>query len=201
MSFDRALAVGKLVALSPYEAAQRLIALDLPRAALWTAFGLVLVLTAMLLSLHAGALLAGLEPGAVPQTVVELMMTARDNPMLLLAAQAAFLFASAHVLHRVGRAFGGGGDFSGALGVVVASQAGLAFLTGAQLLALLILPPLGALIGLAFLGFVVWHIPSFVMALHGFQNRLAVMAMILVCFIGIEIGLAVLSAILRLAVA
>lgn len=179
----------------PLAGARGLLALDLPLAAIWPAFGFVVAVSAAIASLQAQAMAVAPADG-IPEPLREVMDVAAGSPLMVAFGQAVFLVMAAAVLHRLGRAFGGTGDFAGSLLVVTLFEAGLAVLLAVQLVFLLILPALSGLFGFAFIAFLLWHVPSFVMALHGFGNRLAVIGMVLVGFVVTQVALSVLAGML-----
>ena len=190
MTRELFLAYLRLIAVAPDEAARKIVALGIGSSVLWPAFALFTVLGAIIVSLHSGLVLAaGGEAMAMPPTLVAVLEAARDRPLAVAAGQGLLFLALVHVLHRVGRAFGGTGDLRGALQVIVLVQAVGACLLLAQLLGLLLLPLVASLTGLLFFVFLLWHLPGLVMGLHGFTNRLAVLGMIVLSFLAIEIGL------------
>lgn len=189
-----------MILRQPVEAARQTVALGLSRQALWTAFGLVTVLNVILVTLHAHLLLALGGGGQLPPVVVEALLAARDQPLRLAAGQGALFLLSLHALHRVGRAFGGTGDLRGALQVMVLIIGVLSALMAAQLVATVLVPMLGLLVGIAFLVFLFWHLPGFVMGLHGFTNRFAVLIMTVVTFFAVEMVLTIAAAMVGVAI-
>lgn len=192
-------ALTRQIALQPMDGARAVLALGLPAGALWSAFWLFAILSAILIFLQVSLLIAATGPAGLPVEILQTLEAARGSPFRLAAGQALFFLIAVQALHRIGRAMGGTGDYPGALAVIVLAQAGMVALIAAQLLAMLLLPPIAAIFGLGFLVFLFWHLPSFVMALHGFANRIAVVAMIVVVFVAIQVLLAMLNAILGVA--
>lgn len=97
-------------------------------------------------------------------------------PFGFLALQAVMNLGVIGLIAQVGRAFGGRGDFAGALWLVGWMQAiTVAFLV-AQLLAILLVPALNLPVAVISVGVSIWVLVGYVCALHGFASRLAVLA-------------------------
>ncbi|MCU0902899.1 MAG: YIP1 family protein [Tabrizicola sp.] len=159
---DRLIALAKLTLQDPPAATRALIAEGVPLQARTAGLLLVAVLSAVLASLQ-----ANLNPQ--PMDPITAAMLA--SPFRAAVVQWAFLVLSVVLIHRVGRAFGGGGGFADALLIVVWLQCLALVLQVLQLVATVISPPLAGIIGLA--GFVafLWLMTNFITELHGFRSR------------------------------
>lgn len=153
----------------PAGVARRLMALRLPMAARWQLLLLVVVASVILTEV---TFLAAGAPSA--------MSGLGANPLLAGLLQGALLLLMVGAVDRIGRALGGTGSFEDALLLVAWLQAVMACLQFAQLVTLLLLPPLSGLIAMASLAVFFWVLTGFVATLHGFRSRLQVFLMILV---------------------
>lgn len=111
------------------------------------------------------AFLQGLPDQSDPGLILML-----DRPILFAGLQLGGMGLMACLVHVLGRAFGGRGDWAGAVDLVILLQAVLFLFQLAQLLSLLLLPPLTAILGLASLGAALWYLTQFLVALHGFTS-------------------------------
>jgi hypothetical protein len=180
------LELARVTLTDPREGARRVKALDLPRAALWQGFALVVVLSVLLTEIGAMATPAS-------RGMFELL---RLGPFYAGALQALFLFVMVHAAHRIGAAFGGRGSFDDSLKLMVWLQAMLVALQAVQLAAFLLVPALAALLGIAALAWFFWVLTHFLMVLHGFENRGKVLFGILLTFIAVVFGLSLLLTLL-----
>jgi hypothetical protein len=147
---------------NPREGAETVLALGLPKQALWLAFALVVVLSMLLGDLL--YLLAGLpEDGALTGPIV-------GSPITAGLLQGAFLFLMAHAITHIGRMFGGMGRFEEALALVVWLQFIFICVQVLQLAAVLIVPPMAAIITLLAVGLFFWLLVNFIATLHGFTS-------------------------------
>ncbi len=187
-SLEPVWALMRLTLTDPMEGGRRAMALNLPRAVVWQAFALVVVLSVLLTEIASFFL-----PPA--QSVFAWMS---DNPIAAGLVQAVLLVIMVHAVHRIGAFFGGKGDFEQSLKIVVWLQIMLVALQIVQLVALLILPPLAPLIGLAAIIWFFWVLTSFIMVLHGFQNRFKVLVGIVASFFAVVFVLTILANLLGL---
>ena len=73
-------------------------------------------------------------------------------------------------VHRIGALFGGRGSFEDALLAVVWVEFLMTLAQAVQFLAILALPPLGALLAIAIVAGFLWITANFIAELHGFQS-------------------------------
>lgn len=161
----------------PRDVAARLIGMGLPRAVLWQAMLLVMVLSALLaeigLFVMAGA-------GDLPDAA------AIGMPVALAVIQMGFLVLLAGAIARVGRHYGGGGDFDGALTIVIWLQAVFLAVQGAQILLSLIgFSLIAGLLGAVSFPVFFWLLTQFIMALHGFGGPWKVFFTLIMGLIGV----------------
>jgi hypothetical protein len=97
---------------------------------------------------------------------------------------------------RIGRRFVGSGRTTGALSLVVCHNVMLLLAQGAQVFALVVLPPLAFILAIATLLWLLWAFASFVAELHGFSNLVAVLAGVVVSMVIFFLALASLLAVL-----
>ena len=101
------------------------------------------------------------------------------SPISMASVQVASAVFGAYLLAEVGRIFGGTGRFADALLAVGWVEAIMVALQTLQLAVTLILPPLGALLGIAALMLAAYLMVALTMAVHGFRNPLLVVLGIL----------------------
>ena len=147
---------------NPREGAETVLALGLPRRALWLAFALVIVLSMLLGDIL--YLLAGLPQGG------PLTGPMGASPVVMGGLQAGFLYLMAHAITQIGRLFGGTGRFEEALALIIWLQFIFLCVQVVQLIALVALPPVAGLITILALGLFLWLLVNFIAALHGFTS-------------------------------
>lgn len=145
---------------------------------------LVLVSVLAILGVHGVLLLGGGAAG----------LAGFPAPFLLLAVQVGVMLVLAGVMAGVGRAFGGKGDFGGALRVMVWLQGLMVLLQAAQLLALVVLPPLAGLLSLVSLALIGWLSAGLVAGLHGFRSLGLTFVGIVLSMLGLGLVLTMLLA-------
>ena len=97
------------------------------------------------------------------------------QPFAMAGVQVASAALAAFLLFEVGRIFKGTGSFADALVAVGWIEAVMVGLQALQLAATLVVPPLGALIGIGTLLVAAFLVIAFTMAVHGFRNPLLVL--------------------------
>lgn len=145
---------------SPRAAARALLAMDLPGNARWTLFFLGVIGSA--LASHIGFRF-------LPPDAQALWADAMSRPILGAVMQVAFWLLAVIALQALGRWGGRQGSFADTLLLVSWWQVLFFCLEAAQILALLIVPPLGELMGVVGLILLLWVLTQFVVELHGFQ--------------------------------
>lgn len=116
------------------------------------------------------------------------------NPLMGAAIQFAVLFVVVGLVLVIGRAFGGTGDFPGALAIVVWIDAVMLVIQAVQVLALVLLPPVATLLALATIIWVIWALASFVSVLHEFENLAMVLGGLILTMTLIYFGAALVLA-------
>jgi hypothetical protein len=178
--------LARLSLKNPRAAARALLAEDVPLAARSAGLTLIAVLSAILL-FPSFALLP-------PEDFVSSFLA--QSPVRAAVVQWLALLISVFLIYRVGRAFGGQGGLADAMLVVVWLQLLMLGVQVAQLLALILIPPLAGLIGLVgFIGFT-WLTVNFIAELHGFRSLGLVFAGMIVTFIAAAFVLAILLGLL-----
>ncbi|MFC2967368.1 Yip1 family protein [Acidimangrovimonas pyrenivorans] len=164
----------------PRAAMRAVLDLNLPAGILWQALVLVAVLGDLVvwggLALTAEGR-ALLDQGGLP------------GPLFMGALQLALLALMAVGIDRIGRAFGGEGDFAGALAVIVWLQVVMFALQFAQLLLYLLVPPIADMLGIALFAVMFWLLSNFIAELHGFRSVGAVFGGVVITLIGVVIFL------------
>jgi hypothetical protein len=149
---------------SPRTAARAVLALRLPAAVLWQLMVLVSILTVLLI-------FAEITAGGGPTSFLDVLST---DPIVMAGLQFLSLLVMAAALYGVGRAFGGTGDWAGAMALVIWLQAIMLGVAAFQTVLYLLLPPLAQLVGLASVVLLLWLLTNFTAELHGFTNLWAV---------------------------
>lgn len=144
----------------PRRGARTVLGLRLPTAVLWQLLVLVSVLTDLML-------FAELAAGGGTGLFLRAMGA---DPIAMAGMQFASLVVMVLALHGIGHAFGGKGDWTGAMAVVIWLQVLMLGLAAAQVVLYLLVPVLADLLGLASLVLLLWLLTNFAAELHGFPN-------------------------------
>ncbi len=176
---------------NPREGAVAVLNFAPPREALWLMLALVIVISTLLGEVV--ALVVGISADAPASGP---MMT--TSPTILGLLQGGFLFVMIHAIHRIGRAFGGRGQFEEAMLLVIWLQFMFILIQLVQVAALVVLPGLAAIITIAALGLFFWLLTNFIAVLHGFTSLGMVFAMTLVSLVGIIFAMSLVLALLGL---
>ncbi len=174
---------------SPREGAHEVLAIGIPREAIWLVIAIVVVLSAFLgqvVALLTGgeAAMGGLLGSPVVSGILQLLAI-----LLTIAA-----------VYWVGRAMGGTGTFTDAAILISWLQFVMICVQLVQIAALLFVPPLAGLIFIAALGIFLWILTEFVCVLHEFKSRGQVFAMIIVSAFTIAFFASILLTLLGLGV-
>ncbi len=161
-----------------------------PAPVLWQTGALVVLLSVILSELSA-ALTGGPRPPGVVGAVLA-------NPLAMAAVQGVIFVIAVHATHRIGRLFGGQGGDAGALALVVWTQVLMLGVQAVQALAFIVMPGLGAMIGMASVVLFFWVFTNFVRVLHGFRSAGAVFVGIVASGLAIMFGVSMLLAFLGL---
>ena len=144
---------------APQEAAQAVLALNLPRNVLWLGLALVITLSTLLAS-------AVLLMVPMPEAGAGVPM-----PVVMGIVQAVFLVFVSLGIAVIGARFGGKGDFDGALALMVWLQAVFLVVQAFQIAAIAIgLSVLADIVSLASIPLFFWLMAQFVTVLHGFSS-------------------------------
>lgn len=144
---------------APQEAAQAILALNLPRNVLWLGLALVITLSTLLAS-------AVLLMVPMPEAGAGVPM-----PIVMGLVQAVFLVLVSLGIAVIGARFGGKGDFDGALALMVWLQAVFLVVQAFQIAAIAIgLSVLADIVSLASIPLFFWLMAQFVTVLHGFSS-------------------------------
>ena len=176
--------------LDPATAAHRVLALNISRENLWLA-----VLLATVLSAIAGGISQAIVP--VEPMVVETvngpvsMNMSPASPMMQGIFVGASLVLMIFALYFTGQALGGRGTFPGTLALMAWLQIVMVALQVATLVLMLAVPLFGAI--LVFVSFVVFlrGMAMFVKELHGFDSLGRAIATMILAFLGVAVGLAI----------
>ena len=164
----------RLTLANPRLGARRILALDLPMGARWTAVAIVAIVSTILLHLM---LRLSPEEGADPLAMIA------DNPFLAAVMQAFALVLGAALLAFVGQKRGGRGRFADALLLFCWLQVLILGLEVLQVLAFVAMPLLGDLLSIAIIFAYFWLLTNFTMELHGFKSWGAVLGGIILTMV------------------
>ncbi|HLQ17549.1 MAG TPA: Yip1 family protein [Tabrizicola sp.] len=172
----------QLTLQDPKQAARVLLAERVPLKARSAGLLLMAILSALLASIQVGAAQDQLDP-------LSAFMLA--SPVRAAVFQWGFLALSVLLIHRVGRAFGGRGNFADALLIVVWLQLVMLGFQVLQFIVSPLLPGLGGTIALISFVIYIWLMTIFIAELHGFASRgLVLLGMVLTALAaGFVIGL------------
>lgn len=145
----------------PRGGARIVMRLDLPLEARWLALVLMAVGSALLTHLGMSMMMMPEEMGAT---------LALPQPVATALSQLMVLILSAALATWVGRWAGGTGQFADALILIAWLQCVLLVLQVVQMVLMLLVPPLGALLGYAAVALFFWLMTAFVAELHGFRS-------------------------------
>lgn len=176
---------------APRDAAQRILALDLPRQTLWEALALGVVLTVVVIV--SMVLAAPIDPTDPTEAALQEMYA---QPIPVVIGQMISAVTMVYAIALVGRWFGGAGTFDGALALVAWHQIFLLCMALGGILVGMVFPPILSLMLFAMIGLYFYVLTQFVCALHGFGNALVVFLMILVSFFAILIAVSIVTGIL-----
>ncbi|MDZ4134463.1 MAG: Yip1 family protein [Paracoccaceae bacterium] len=146
---------------APRAGARRIMALDLPIKARWSA----LVLMAI-----GSAVLTHISFAMLPPNAREFFGEAMTSPFRTAVLQFVAMVVGVHAIHRIGQMRGGQGNLADSIILVAWLQFILLCLQGVQILAQVILPLLAELIGLGGVVLFFWLLTNFVAELHGFKS-------------------------------
>ena len=172
---------------SPRAAARSLMAMNLPGNARWLLF---------LISVIASALASYAGFRQLPAEMQVFWADAMSRPVQSVILQAAFWLLVVAGLREAGRWGGKKGSFADTLLLVSWWQILFVCLQVIQILARLVVPLLGEMLGLVGLVVVMWLLTQFIMELHGFQHFWRVLPLVLAALVVGAVGLGVILAVL-----
>ena len=118
------------------------------------------------------------------------------SPIGAFVFQYAMILVTAVVVFFGGRMFGGKAGFNDSLLAVTWLQFVMLLVQVVQMVALILVPPLGLLVFMTALILLVYLLVNFIMEIHGFKNPMAVVAGVIGAFFAIALVLSILMAIL-----
>lgn len=145
----------------PRVGARRIMAIDAPMGARWSALALMAV---------ASALLTHVSFALSPAATREALAAAMASPLRTAILQGAAMLIGVVAIHRIGAARGGTGGLPEAVSLMVWLQFILLVLQAAQVVAQVILPPLSGIIAFFGVGLFFYLLTYFVAELHGFRS-------------------------------
>ena len=164
---------------------------DLPRAARWQVLILIVALSVIVAQL--GLFVVPISPNTPFATIL-------NSPVLSTLVQSAVLVILVFLIYFVGRAMGGTGGFGNTILLVAWLQFVMACLQALQTIALILSPPLAAVLGI--IGFVIFFrvLTSFIAELHGFKSLVNVFLMVIVTMVGLTFGVSIILAMIGVSV-
>ncbi len=156
------------------QGARMIMAIQLERRQRWELLLLIAVLSALMAGL---SLLIGGGGGFIVGGPAML------NPITLGVAQLFLLICMVFGIHIVGTRFGGKGGLDETILLVTWLQFVLICLQAVQIIAIVLLPPLAFLIGVAGIVLFFWLLTAFVAELHGFSSTIGVFVSILIVMV------------------
>lgn len=155
---------------NPREGAEEVLALGVPRQALWTILLLVLVLSIILGQIT--TLMVATAAGVTVQGPLA-------NPMITGMLQFVLLIVAIYAIHFIGRSMGGKGSIDEAILLVAWLQFVMVCIQVVQTALMLVLPPLASIVGIVGLVLFMWLLTNFIAVIHGFRSLGQVFVMIL----------------------
>ena len=147
--------------MEPSDSARKVIAMNVPREALWTGLALVAALNVILV-----VVLQLISPAPVAFQEQAFAM----SPFGFFAIISIFLVLFVFGVYYAGQIMGGEGTLQASLAIIVWFQSISLTLEAIQVVLVLIMPAIGAIFGLLSLGAMIWCFLNFINVLHGFNN-------------------------------
>ncbi len=152
---------------APREGARRVLALDLSLGEGLLALALMAVVSGLMMQF---AMIAS------PPGPGDYLANLLSQPFRAVILQGALWVLGAWAMYWVGAMRGGQGTLPGAVVLVAWLQFILTILQVVQMAALVLLPPLAGVLGMAGVALFFWLLTHFVMELHGFRSAIATLA-------------------------
>jgi hypothetical protein len=137
---------------------------------------------ALMLMAVGSALISHLSFALMPVEVQEFWAQALGSPIRTAILQWVLLLISVHAIHKIGRMRGGIGSLDGAVVLMAWLQFVLLCAQVVQLVALILVPPLAGILGIASMVLLLWLLTNFIAELHGFKSLGLTFVGILVTF-------------------
>lgn len=147
----------------PRGGARAVLRMGIPAEARWTGLALMAVGSALLTHFGIAMTMPMGDAGAGATLAL-------PSPLATAATQLVVLVVTAVLATWIGRWAGGTGQFADALLLVVWLQVILIVVQFVQMVLMLLVPPLGALVGYASVALFFWLLTAFVAELHGFRS-------------------------------
>jgi hypothetical protein len=176
---------------TPRDGARAIKSVVLPRASRWEALLLIVVISVFL---------AQVSTYLVTGQATIVMGPFLANPIMACIIQMSLLIIMVFAIYWIGRAMGGSGSFEDAILLVAWMQFVMVCLQAVQTVALLVMPPLASLIGVAGLGLFFWLLTNFIAELHGFRSLGRVFLMVIASIFGIAFGLSLILSLIGISV-
>lgn len=176
---------------NPREGASAILSMTPPRAVLWQALALVVVIS-VLMSRGVEALF--------PPVAGELAGPFSLSPFALVMVQGGLLLVMVFATLWIGRALGGTGSLEETLFLVTWLQFIMICIQVLQVVALIVMPVFAGIVGIAALALFLWLFVNFVSVLHGFPSLLLVFVGIVVSAFAVVFGLSLILALIGVTV-
>lgn len=161
LSLNAYLEFARFTVQSPRQAARQVLDANIPVAARWQALILTAVVSAI--TVHFYMALYPVAPDAEAGPVM-------ISPFATMLLDLGFNLGAVFLVHAVGRWRGGNGRWEDALILIAWLQSILIILQLIQLVAVVLIPPLGSIIGIISVALYFWLISNFIAELHGFPS-------------------------------
>ena len=175
------MALVKLTLQRPREAAAVIMRVPLPLQGRWAALALMAVLSAFLMQAVAGLMPAPLGPDGQPLRPV--------GPFFWAGMVATGMVLTALMVFQVGRWRGGRGELPDAVILIAWLQFIQLLVVLAQIIVLVLVPPLAPVLEIVGVVLFVWLLVNFVAEMHGFRSLGLVLVGVVVTFVGAVFGL------------
>lgn len=150
---------------NPRPGLRRILSMNLPASAAWSALGLMAIFSAVLVHFS-----FAMVPTEEQDMVIDMVAWLSQSPLRSFMLQSAVMLLQVLLIFWLGRARGGKGTFADTLTMVAWFQFLMLIIQLLQLAVQILLPPLATLVNLAGLGIFLWIITNFVAEVHGFRS-------------------------------
>lgn len=176
---------------APREAARRIIALDLPERTVWEALALGILLTVVIFGIPVELFL---RSATGPEA--EIFAQIWGNPLVVTIGQTINSVVMVFAIYHIGRLFGGTGSRAETVALVAWHQIFVLTIGVAGVLVGTVLPFVLSLFLIALIVLWFYVLTQFICALHGFDNPVAVVGMVLLSMVSIGFVVSIVTGII-----